>query len=62
MSQNQTVIKIETTLYCDNKYTVDEAYDIIRYVNPYPKDSRIEWINEFNITCINNVKVGETYD
>ena len=62
MSENQTVIKIETTLYCDDKYTVDEAYDIIRYVNPYPKYSRIEYINDFNITCINNVKVGETYD
>ena len=62
MSENQTVIKIETTLYCDNKYTVEEAYDIVRYVNPYPKDSRIDWINEFNITCINNVKVGEPHD
>ena len=62
MSENQTVIKIETTLYCDDKYTVDEAYDIIRYVNPYPKDSRIEYINDFNITCIKNVKLGETYD
>ena len=59
---NGTEIKMLVTVSCNNNYTVDEVYDIVKQMDFKYEDSRIEFIDGFDITCINNVRKGGTYE
>ena len=59
---NGTVIKLGITLSCNNNYTLDEVYDMVKHMDLTFSDSRIESLDDCDITCISNFKKGETYE
>jgi len=55
---NGTVIRLAVTLSCNNTYTLDEVYDMVKQMDFTFSDSRIESLDGCDITCINNVRKG----
>ena len=55
---NGTVIRLAVTLSCNNTYTLDEVYDMVKQMDFTFSDSRVESLDSCDITCINNVRKG----
>jgi len=57
-----TIIKLGITVSCKNTYTLDEVYDMVKQMDFRFSDSRVESLDSCDITCINNVRKGGTYE